>query len=123
MPAIQPSVMDILLTTMYNRLIDQIDSHGENASMAGTSFRYRDHTSGFAMEIINSRPPPNKITWGQAADVVEALALVIQERHQYRTIYFTIRNGKPESELGFGRIAKTLALPGQSISSDLLEGS
>ena len=122
-PAIQPAVMDFLLTTMYNRLIDQIDMHGANAPMVGTPSRYRDNVSGILIEIMNSGLPPNEITWGQGADFVEALALFVQERHQYTTMYFRVFNGKPESELGFGRIAKSLAFSSQTLPNDLLENS
>jgi len=122
-PSIGFALMNSILDTAHNQIVSEIATQGWDTSIARSSFRYRDSSSAIVLEVVNSRIPPEKITWGQVATVVRGLGWFVNNREFYRSCYFTAYVGEPEVEIGFGRIAQGLVLPSHNstatLSSDL----
>lgn len=110
-PGFQLAVIEDLLNGANNRIHDQIELHGGSASIPGIDFRQRDHNSGWALEVINSRSRSDGLTWDQLADIVIGLAWFIVDGKHYRAFYFTVLYGEALVEIGFGRIMMSLVLP------------
>lgn len=117
-PFIDHAVMEHLLIEANHLIYSQIHDRGVNAPMTGSSFRHREEGSGIALELLSARPPPNKLTWGQLANVLEGIALYVVERQDYRACYITILASEPEVEIGLGKISFSIIQPHQSLSTD-----
>lgn len=117
-PTIDHAVMESLLIEANQLIYNQIDDRGENAPMTGSSFRHREEGSGIALELLSSRPPPNRLTWGQLSNVLEGIALYVVERQDYRACYITIFTSEPEVEIGLGKISFSIIEPHQNTSTD-----
>ena len=102
---IRIETIEALLIEANSEIQDEINTHRASSAIPNASFRCDLDREGIFLEIASWRPPPDGLTWGQLAEVIEGLGLFYFASHR-RGCLFDILYGDYEVMIGIGRIAK-----------------